>query len=178
MNHMQTDFILHTTGWIRGEIFEAYLFGLFGLLYFVISAVFWKFGFTPYTKAVILPLAIVGVFFVITAVSGIINNTNRLSTYTEAYQSDPIAFVYTEKERVESFQYLYKMTTIIAATSFFIAICFFLFTNSPVLKAIGLALIIFGLTGLAIDYFSKERADKYYSAITAKIETFEKIISS
>ena len=33
---------------------------------------------------------------------------------------------------------------------------FFLFTNKHVLKAIGLALIIFGLTGLIIDYFSKE----------------------
>lgn len=62
------------------------------------------------------------------------------------------------------------MTIIIASVCFAVSIYFFLFTNNYILKAIGLALIIFGLTGLIIDYFSKEWADMYYKAITTEIE--------
>jgi lipoprotein signal peptidase len=62
------------------------------------------------------------------------------------------------------------VTIIVASVCFAISICVFLSTNNQLLKAIGLALIIFGLTGLVIDYFSKERAEDYYKAITKKID--------
>jgi hypothetical protein len=153
------DFIQHTTAWIKGEIFEATIFGSFGLMTIICSILFWKFGATPNSKAVIIPLTGVGLFFCTTAILGISSNNKRLTQYSEAYNKDKLTFVQSEKKRVEDFQYLYKMTTIIASCCFAIAICFFLFTNNNILKAAGLALIIFGLTGLIIDYFSKERAD-------------------
>jgi predicted histidine transporter YuiF (NhaC family) len=165
------DFIQHTTNWVKGEIFEATIFGSFGLLTIICSLLFWKFGVSPNSKAVIIPFAIVGVFFLATAISGIVSNNKRLTEYTEAFQKDKKSFIESEKKRVEDFQYLYKMTVIIAAVSFAVAICFFLFTDNYILRAIGLALIVFGLTGLIIDYFSKERADNYYKAITTEIES-------
>ena len=164
------DFIQHTTNWVKGEIFEATIFGSFGLLTIIGSLLLWKFGETPNFKALIIPLAVVGVIFLATAISNIASNNKRLPQYTEAFNKDKAEFVKSEKKRVEDFQYLYKMTIIIASVCFVVAICFFLFTINPVLKAIGLALIIFGLTGLIIDYFSKERADNYYKAITTEIE--------
>lgn len=165
------DFIHHTTNWVKGEIFEAALFGTFGLLTIICALLFWRFGDTPNSKAVIIPFAVVGVFFLATAISGIVSNNRRLTEYTEAFRKDKSTFVKSEKKRVEDFQYLYKMTIIIASVSFAVSICFFLFTNHPMLRAIGLALIVFGLTGLIIDYFSKERADTYYKAITTEIES-------
>lgn len=165
------DFIQHTTNWVKGEIFEATIFGAFGLLTIICALLFWKFGETPNARAVIIPFAIVGIFFLMTAISGIISNNKRLIAYTEVVQKDKKAFVESEKKRVEDFQYLYKMTTAIAAVSFAIAIGFFLFTNNYILRAIGLALILFGLTGLIIDYFSKERADMYYKTIMTEIDT-------
>ena len=165
------EFIQHTTNWVKGEIFEATIFGLFGLLTIVCSLLFWKFGETLNFKALIIPLAVVGVIFLVTAISNIASNNKRLPQYTEAFNKDKTEFVKSEKKRVEDFQYLYKMTIIIASVCFAIAIGFFLFTNNHVLKAIGIALIIFGLTGLIIDYFSKERADTYYKAITTEIES-------
>lgn len=164
------DFIQHTTNWVKGEIFEATIFGSFGLLTIICSLLLWKLGETLNSKAVIIPLAVVGVIFFATAISNIASNNKRLPQYTEAYKQDKTAFVKSEKKRVEDFQYLYKMTIIIASVCFAAAICFFLFTNNHVLKAIGLALIIFGLTGLIIDYFSKERADTYYKVITTEIQ--------
>ncbi|MCU0359381.1 MAG: hypothetical protein MUF75_01490 [Bacteroidia bacterium] len=163
------DFIQHTTHWVKGEIFEATLFGSFGLLTIVCSVLFWKFGETPNSKAVILPFAIVGLFFLVTALSGIASNKKKLVQYKEAFQKDPFAFVQSEKKRVENFQYLYKITILIASLSFAIAIGFFLFTSNHLLRAIGLALIVFGATGLIIDHFSKVRADTYYKALTTEI---------
>jgi len=112
------DFIQHTTNWVKGEIFEATIFGSFGLLTIVCSLLFWKFGETPNSKAVIIPLAIVGLSFLVTAISGIVSSNKRLIEFNEAFQKDRKAFVVSEKKRVEDFQYLYKTTIIIAAFSF------------------------------------------------------------
>jgi len=94
-----------------------------------------------------------------------------LPQYTEAYNKDKAAFVNNEKARVEGFQYLYKMTIIIASISFILAIFAFVLTDNPTLRAIGIALTIFGITGLIIDYFSKERADNYYKEITTEMKS-------
>jgi hypothetical protein len=165
------DFLQQTINWVKGEIFEAIIIGSFGLLTIICSLLLWKFGETPNAKAAIIPLAIVGIFFLAVAIWGIASNNKRLPQYTEAFINDKTEFVKSEKKRVEDFQYLYKMTIIIASVGFAIAICFFLFTNNHILKAIGLALIILGLAGLIIDYFSKERADTYYKAITNEMES-------
>ncbi len=165
------EFIQHTTNWVKGEIFEGTIIGSFGLLTIICSLLFWKFGETPNSKALIIPLAIVGIFFLTITIWGTASNNKRLHQYTEAFKKDKTEFVKSEKKRVEDFQYLYKMTIIIASVGFAIAICFFLFTNSPILKAIGLALIILGLSGIIIDYFSKERADTYYKAIITEMES-------
>jgi hypothetical protein len=159
------EFIQHTTNWIKGEIFEAYLFGAFGLMCIFSSLMFWKFGETPNSKALIIPLIVVGVFFFGTAISGINSNTKRLPDYKEAFIKNKTEFIQSEKTRVEGFQYLYKMTIIIATVCFVLAICVFVFTQNPTFRAIGIALAIFGITGLIIDYFSKERADTYYKII-------------
>ena len=164
------DFIEHTTNWVKGEIFEAKLFGSFGLLTIVCSLLLWKFGETINSKALILPLATVGVFFLATAISGISSNNKRLPKYVEAFNKDNQEFIKNEKKRVEDFQYIYKITIGITTVCFAIAICFFAFTLNPTLKAIGIALILFGLTGLIIDYFSKERADNYYKTIILELE--------
>ena len=79
------DFIQHTTNWVKGEIFEPTIFGSFGLLTIICSLLFWKFGETPNSKAVIIPFAVVGIFFLVTAVSGIISNNKRLTAYNEAF---------------------------------------------------------------------------------------------
>jgi hypothetical protein len=165
------EFIQKTTNWVKGEIFEGIIIGSFGLLTIICSLLLWKFGETPNAKAVIIPLAVVGILLLAIAIGGIANNNKRLHQYTEAFNKNKTEFVKSEKKRVEDFQYLYKITIIIASIGFTIAICFFLFTNNHILKAIAIALIIIGLSGLTIDYFSKERADMYYKAITTEIKS-------
>ncbi|PWA05872.1 hypothetical protein [Flavobacterium psychrotolerans] len=165
------DFLQYTTNWIKGEIFEATLFGSFGLLTIISSLILWKFGETPNSKALIIPLIVVGLLFLGTAITSINTNQKKLPQYTEAYKQEPSAFVKSEKARVEGFQYLYTVTIIIASVCFVLAICAFVFTHNPTVRAIGIALAILGITGLVIDYFSKERADHYYKEITTEMKS-------
>jgi hypothetical protein len=166
------DFLQHTTNWIKGEIFEATIFGSFGLLTIISSLILWKFGDTPNSKALIIPIIVVGLLFWGTAITSINTNKKKLPQYTEAYKQDKSAFVKSEKARVESFQYLYKMTIIIASICFVLAICSFVFTHNPTVRAIGIALAVMGITGLTIDYFSKERADNYYKVILIELSNY------
>jgi ABC-type Fe3+-siderophore transport system permease subunit len=128
-------------------------------------------GETPNCKVVIIPLATIGILLLTISVGGFVSNNKRLPQYTEAFNKDKTEFVKSKKKIVEDFQYLYIMTIIIASVGFAIAIYFFQFTNNHILKAIGLALIILGLAGLIIVYFSKGRADTYYKAITTEMES-------
>jgi hypothetical protein len=164
--------IQYTINWTKGEIFEATLFGAFGFLIIIIAAIYWKFGTTPNAKAMVIPLLVVGLFFAAMGVFGVLNNQKRIPQYEKAYEQNPSKFVQSEKQRVEDFQYLYTMTIIIASVSFAIAIGFFFLSSNHLLKAIGIALILFGLTGLGIDYFSKERADIYYKEIKKELENY------
>lgn len=163
------DFLHHTINWIKGEIFEATIYGSFGLLTIICSLMFWIFGTTLNSKGVIVPFALVGIFFLFTAISGILTNNKRVREYTNAYHLNKLEFVLSEKKRVEDFQYLYKMTLVIASVSFAVSLSFFYFSDNYLLKAAGLALILFGMTGLVIDYFSKERADTYYEKIRIEL---------
>jgi hypothetical protein len=168
------NFIEHTIIWVKGEIFEAIIFGSFGLLTIICSLLIWIFGANLNSKVVIIPFLLVGIFFLITAISGIVNNNKRAREYTDAYQLNKVEFVFSEKKRVEDFQYLYKMTILVASVCFAVAISIFYFTDNNLLRAGGIALIIFGITGLVIDYFSKERADNYYKTILIQIEKNKK----
>lgn len=87
------DFIQHTLNWVKGEIFEALIFGSFGLIVIILSVLFWKFGGTPNSKALIIPFAIVGIFFFIMAITGIFNNNKRKDYYVEMYNKDKSTFV-------------------------------------------------------------------------------------
>jgi hypothetical protein len=163
------DFFQHTENWIKGEIFEASIFGSFGLFSIIVGLLFLKFGTTPNAKALIIPLIVIGIFFVGTAISSGITNKKRWSEFNASYVNNKAKFVEGERARVVGFQYMYTATVCIAVLCFVIAITSMLFAQSATWKGIGIGLAIFGITGLIIDFFSKERADVYYIDIIKEL---------
>lgn len=151
--------------WLKGEIFEATIFGSFGIILILLALISYKIGETPNTKAVVIPILVVGFIFSCTGFSGMYTNRKKIEIFEQSYQQNPESFLSKEKKRVEDFQYLYTITKIIAAVCFSIAISIFFFSKNSLFHSIAIALIILGLTGLIIDYFSKERADLYYQTI-------------
>ena len=96
------DFIQDTINWVKGEIFEAIIIGVLGLLTIICSLLFWIFGATLNSKAVIIPFSLVGIFFLITAIKGIVNNKKRVIEYTDAYQRNKVELVFNEKKELRT----------------------------------------------------------------------------
>ena len=94
-----------------------------------------------------------------------VSNQKRLSEYEQSYKQENLAFIKAEKQRVESFQYMYVISKVVATVFFAATLLLFWFTKSPNFHAWGIALTFFALSGLVIDYFSQERADMYYKVI-------------
>lgn len=153
----------HTTNWYKGEIFEASIIGVFGIALIAISIVFWRLGKTPNAQAMVAPLLVVGLLLGATGYFMSNNNSNKLNELLDTKIENQQEFVQAEKQRVEDFQSLYTYTKIGAAVFFAIAIVLFFVTENRHLQAIAIALIITGVSGLVIDYFSKERANLYYN---------------
>ncbi|WP_349663415.1 hypothetical protein IZU89_12425 [Cellulophaga lytica] len=156
--------IEHTTNWYKGEIFEGTLIGIAGVLLIIVSMAFWKFGKTPNAQAMVIPLAVVGLFIGASGFFMSSGNSKALEKIT-ASQIDNQSFVQSEKKRVADFQALYLYTKIGAGICFTIATLLFFISENRHLLAVGIALIIIGISGLTIDYFSKERADVYYNQL-------------
>jgi len=169
MEQSEMELIDHTAAWLKGEDFEMAMLALAGGMVFAVSAAFWLFGTTPAAQAMVLPLLAVGALFVVTGVAGLLGSQGRLDVMSEAWRDDPVAFARAEKARVEGFSALFTGTIIGAALFSAIALGLFVFSENPHLRAIAIVLVLLACAGFTFDFFSKERADRYYGAITGEL---------
>jgi membrane-bound ClpP family serine protease len=160
----------HTIHWVKGEIFEGSIIIVSGVLAFIVGFMLWQFGTTPGSKTLVIPTFVVGILFVAMGVSMIYSNNKRLPEMEAAYNQNPAEFAKTEKQRVEDFQILYPISLAVSAVCFALTLLFFWFTKNETLYATGIALSVFGIALIVIDYFSKERASIYYEQILQNLQ--------
>ncbi|MCR4032143.1 MULTISPECIES: hypothetical protein [Flavobacterium] len=165
-------FYNHTLDWITGELFEAYFISNFGIIILASGLLFAKFGQTPNSKALLIPLILVGCVYAAIGLSMIITNNKRLDSYPEDFEKDSRSFVHTEKKRVEDFQVGYTISKITATVLFPLTVFLLWYSKNPNVQAAGIGLALFALAGLAVDYFSQERADRYYQKILMEPKTY------
>jgi glycerol uptake facilitator-like aquaporin len=163
------EFIQHTLNWVKGELFEGKIIAIASFAILLSSFIFWKFGTTPNAKAIVIPLLVVGIIAASVGVPMVFSNQKRLVEFQTNYEENPTAFIQSEKERVEDFQYMYKTALIATVVFLVVALCLLWFTKSQYLHALAIALMLFGLSLQMIDYFSKERAKVYYEHIDQEI---------
>lgn len=163
------DFVRHSIHWVRGEILEMTLVAGAGIALAAVGLAFGRLGSTPLAKALVVPLVAIGLFFAAVGASGWVANQRRIPAYEAAYRVDAAAFVRAEKARVDGFQHMYMVTNVLAPVCFALAAGLFWLSLDPRARAVGIALAAFGLFGLAVDGFSKERADVYHSAILGSL---------
>jgi hypothetical protein len=162
------EFINHSIHWAKGEIAEAIIMGITGLIIVIAAILFWKFGNTPNAKALVVPLLIVGLIPTIMSFSGVYSNKKRIQEFTVQYKAHPEAFIQSEKERVESFDQIFKFTYPMAIILVIGGAILFFLLGSPTWKAISLALMLMGLMTYFIDHFAAERAHIYYQQILSQ----------
>ena len=170
---MSSDFLKHSIDWAQGEMSDAVVLACVGLILVVLGPTVHRLSSGPAGKALLMPLLAVGTLFVVAGVYGYLSNSSRIDEFTAAFTADPGTFLAAEQHRVEEFQSLYTYTQIFAALCFTVAVGLFAGSLNPTLRATAVALVLLGLTGLVIDFFSKERADTYYAHIEATVTLHE-----
>ena len=136
-----------------------------GVIVLILAAGLWRFAPTATGQALSFPLTVVGGLFLIAGVIGYVGTDARLDAFAATYAADPAAFVQAEIQRVARFQRLYTATVIGASAAFTGAVLIFALSEHPGLRAVAVCLVLVGLTGLVIDMFSQERANRYVAAL-------------
>jgi len=113
--------------------------------------------------------------FIVPGIVGALGNSSKLAKYESAYEQSPTGFVHAEKARVKKFEDLYTYTLIGATIAFAMALVMFKLSENETLRAIAVALVLIGLSGLVVDMFSKERATTDEQAIDAEIVRLNEI---
>ena len=167
------EFIQYTLNWIKGEIFESAIIAFVGLLIVVSSMLFWILGSTPYARALVIPLLIAGLIPLVMGVTGVITNKNKIKSYQMAWEQDSQKFILTEKERVESFDKIFKYTYPFAIIFVIIGAILFFLIYSAHWKAISLTMMLIGLMAYFVDHFAAERAEIYLNHIKSALTLFK-----
>ena len=155
----------YSVQWAKGESFEGMCITIAGILTLICSVLIWKFGTTVNAKALLIPALVLGILFSTMGSFMMYSNNKRITEFQNAYQTDSAAFIQNEKKRVEDFQFMYPTSLAISAVCFLITVLAFAYSKNSTFHAIGIALTVFGMSLIIIDYFSKERAQIYYDHI-------------
>ena len=159
------EFIQHTINWCKGEIFEGKMSLLFGMVVLIISLVYWKFGTTPYAKAMFVPLLMMAIFTVGTGVYLISANQKRIPTYIKTFNTDPKKFVESERARTEAFIKWYPRTQYIFLGVLLVGALSMILSHGAMVRAIGISLMLLSFYVFVLDHFSEERANVYHQHI-------------
>lgn len=152
--------------WVRGEQTEGIVILCIALVIIAVGVLLPRLIATPYAKAVMLPLLVVGVAYCAIG-AGIFYNAgqSKKDLLTRAQTEEIQQIAQTEKVRVEGFERSYTASKIVSTLFLLTAWLLIWFAKSPTGHGIAIGLILFALLAVAVDYFSKERADIYYQEI-------------
>ncbi len=169
--------IEHTVGWLRSEIVEHATIGALGLAVVVIAVIVnWKYGTLPATRAMILSFLIVGALFSVMGASGSYVNNQRIATFEQRYQNDPVAFLHAEDLRTANFLSWYRYTLAAGFILIIAGLALFAYSGSPTARGINLALMLVGFGGLLTDNVSEANAKHYRAAIEMALDAAGDIV--
>lgn len=151
--------------WINGELLAGAAVIALGLALVGCSGLFWKFGASSASRAMVVPLLVLGGVLVLLAGVTEFGAFKRLAAFREAFAVDPAAFVAQETARVQDFMSWYLYLSIGGSVLLVGGLGAFLLVASDTVRAVGLAVILLAVAQLGIDHFSKARAADYLEAL-------------
>lgn len=138
---------------------------LFGVVILIVGLAYWKFGSTDAAKIMFIPLLVVAIFTLGTGYYLVSTNSKRIPDFQEQYAENPIQFVKAEKERTEAFIKWYPYTQYIMIGVMVAGMLCMILTHKPIIRAIGIALMLTAFYIFVLDHFSEERANVYHAKI-------------
>lgn len=159
------NFYNYTSSWLKGELFESKMIIAFGVATIIASLLFFKIGTTPNARALFIPLLLTGIIYAAIGGNMLYSNTKRMQEMPIQFQQNNTTFANVERQRVEAFQYQYKISKAVATICLLATLFIFWYTKNSTWQGIAIGLSYFALAGLVVDYFSEERATIYYQEI-------------
>ena len=151
------------TEWAKAEVFSARFFIFFALLFLTASIGFWQLGKTEMAKAFIIPTLVAGLLILAVGVGIFFANKSRVTSFAEAYHTNPTEFIKTEITRTEKSMGEYK-TIVFKVIPFIIVVAALLiaFVDKPVWRAAGITIIAMMVVILLVDSNADARIKTYH----------------
>lgn len=150
------------TEWAKAEVFSSRFFILFAVILLTASIGFWQLGKTELAKAYVVPTLITGLFLLAVGVGIFFTNKSRVTSFEEAYKTNPTEFVKseiirTEKSIQEYRTIVFKIIPLLIA----IAAALIVFVDKPVWRASCITFIAMAIVILLVDSNAHTRIDTY-----------------
>jgi len=160
------------TEWTKAEIVSSIIFMLFGLSYMLGSVGLWKFGQTPLTKSLILPLLIAGVLLLSAGISFYLSNKSRIANFENEYKANPSTLINSEFSRTASTIKTYETIALkVFPVIILVAALVSWFISNPIVRAISIAIIAFLFVLVLLDSQALKRIKAYHQQL--KLERTE-----
>ena len=160
------DILKTAVDWTKAEMLSSSVFVAFGVLFLASSAGFWHFGKTDIARAYVWPMAVAGTLVLIIGVGIFVQSYGRVSSFPEAYNTDPTTFIIEELQRSEAVLAQYSIA-IFKVMPLIVAACAILFVvvETPILRASSLTTIAMMAALLLVDTNAMARLETYKAAL-------------
>jgi len=139
---------------------------LFGFCYLLASVGFWKFGNTPLTKALTIPIMVAGGLLLGAGISFYLSNKSKLRTFETEYNLNPSSLISSELERTEKTMNTYKNVALkVFPAIVLVAALVVVFTANPIVRAISIGVIAFLSVLILLDSQALKRMKTYHQKL-------------
>ena len=161
------DIITAATNWAKGEITSSLFFMLFGICYLVVAYVLTTImGASQLTKALIVPMLIAGGLLVMAGMSFYFSNKSKLKNFESDYKANPTAVVKSELANTAKTMKTYENVALkVFPAIIFIAVLISIFVDTPMVRAISIAVIAFLAVLVLLDSQALKRMKIYHEQL-------------
>lgn len=168
------EIIKAATEWAKAEIVSSIFFMLFGLAYTLGSLGFWKFGNTPLTKALFIPLLIAGGLLLSAGISFYLSNKSILANFEKEYNENAAALIDSEINRTKSTMKSYENIALkVFPAIIIIMVIVFILISNPMIRAFSVSIIAFLFVLVLLDSQALKRIKTYHHQLEIVKEQLE-----
>ena len=159
-----------TNQWLAGEVAAGRCMLIMGIIAIVAAIVFWRMPDSPVLRALVIPIAVVGLLHAGTGAFMLYSTDKQKTEYTVAAEQDEAQFLQAEKERVAGFGASYTGVIIFCAIAFVAALLMFALCSSLTWRSVAVVIVYFCLSLLVGDLFSKHHAQVYQQQLETYVQ--------
>ncbi|NER16094.1 hypothetical protein [Spongiivirga citrea] len=152
--------------WAKAEVFSSRFFILFAILFLTASIGFWQLGKTGTAKAYIIPTLVAGVLLLAVGLGIFFTNKSRVTSFAEAYNTNPTEFVQSEIIRTEKSMGEYRIIVFkVIPMIIIVAALLIVVFDKPLWRAISITTIAMMVAILLVDSNANSRIENYHKQL-------------